>query len=214
MMHIRRGSSLLAATGNRNKIRELDVIAGEFGIRMLAPDEYARAHGLSDPPRPVEDEPTFYGNALLKARAFAAWGQMPALADDSGLEVDALGGRPGVHSARYGGAGASDADRCRKLLGELAALSKEKTIIRSARFRCSLVLASPTGECISEESSLEGEILQEFRGDGGFGYDPIVLINDLGKTLAEVDFEVTCRCGFRALAARRLFGMVVGPDGG
>ncbi len=195
---------LLAATSNADKIRELATIADEFSIKLLTPAELAAREGVSAPPEVEETEETYYGNALLKAKAYAQWSGMPSLADDSGLEVAALGGAPGVHSARYAGEGASAETRWRKVLSELEKL-QDSSLDRSACFRCSLVLCYPDGALLSAESILPGEILESPQGDGGFGYDPIVYIPELGKTLAEIPFSETCRIGFRAKAARELF---------
>jgi len=135
---------------------------------------------------------------------------MPAIGDDSGLEISALGGRPGVFSARYAGEGASDKVRMAKVLAELAELELAAPgLDRRACFRCTLVLAYPNGAVLWAEGELKGTILYEPRGDKGFGYDPIVLIDELGQTLAEVDFSITCENGFRARAARELFGKLL-----
>ena len=134
---------------------------------------------------------------------------MPALGDDSGLDVDALNGCPGIFSARYAGEDATDAERIAKLLEELrtnGAVTKEN---RSARFRCALALVYPDGRTEFAESSLEGHILGESQGTAGFGYDPIVYLESIGSTLAEVDFDVTCTRGFRALAAKKLFSKLI-----
>jgi XTP/dITP diphosphohydrolase len=200
---------VLAASGNRSKILELQGIASDFGIEVLDPVQYSSAKNLPGPPDVEEFEPTFRGNAVLKALAYCRWAGMPVLADDSGLEIDALGGAPGVHSARYAGEGASDKVRWRKVLEEMAAITaKDPGVNRSARFRCSLVLAYPNAAILEAESKLEGLILEKPRGSRGFGYDPIVYIPSFGMTLAEMDFERTCREGFRAVAARALFRQV------
>ena len=199
-------SEVLAATGNKNKIDELSTIAEPFSISVLSPKQFAEKHLLEAPPEVDETASTFAGNALLKAKAYAAWSGIPALADDSGLEVAALGGAPGVLSARYGGVGASDKDRWEKVLVELASLTKKNPeVSRDARFCCHLVLYYPSGAVLESVGELRGTILEEPRGSGGFGYDPIVYITELGKTLAEMEFAQTCRLGFRAKAARTLF---------
>jgi XTP/dITP diphosphohydrolase len=123
-------------------------------------------------------------NALGKARAAARLSGAVALADDSGLEVDALGGRPGVSSARYGGAGLSDADRCAALLAELSAVASER---RTARFRCVVALVSSDGSEEVVEGVVEGRITDAPRGAGGFGYDPVFCYPPLGRTFAELD---------------------------
>jgi XTP/dITP diphosphohydrolase len=197
---------ILAATGNKNKLLELQTIAVDFDCRIVSPADWQRENSLPPIPEVDENEPTFHGNALLKAQAFCAWGGIPALGDDSGLEVDALNRRPGVHSARYAGPGADDQQRMRKVLEELrAAQRQDASLTRSARFRCALALVFPDGRQCEAEGSLEGHILEEPRGSKGFGYDPIVFLDAIGCTLAEVEFDYTCEHGFRALAARSLF---------
>ena len=125
---------------------------------------------------------TFAENARLKAIAYSRLIRFPVLADDSGLEVDALGGRPGVHSARYAGSGASDSDRIRKLLEELEHSGGK----RDARFVCALAMAENGVVCLESEGECRGTIISEPRGTNGFGYDPIFLLHELDKTLAEL----------------------------
>ena len=127
-----------------------------------------------------ETEPTFAGNALLKARAVAASTGLPAIGDDTGLEVDALDGEPGVMTARYAGPNATYAENVAKLLTELAGSDD-----RSARFRTAVALVTPDGEEIVVEAALEGEIGTERLGEGGFGYDPVFLV--AGRSLAQMD---------------------------
>ena len=125
---------------------------------------------------------SYVANALGKARAVTAATGLLALGDDSGLEVDALGGRPGVLSARYGGEGRSDADRCRALLEELRGVPPER---RTARFRCVVALCAPSGTEATVEGIVEGVLLDAPRGHGGFGYDPLFYCPPLGATFAE-----------------------------
>lgn len=125
---------------------------------------------------------SYADNAIGKARAVAAATGMLALGDDSGLEVDALGGRPGVLSARYGGEGLSDAERCRALLEELRGVPPDR---RTARFRCVVALATPAGTDTTVEGVVEGMVLEAPRGRGGFGYDPVFYCPPLGATFAE-----------------------------
>lgn len=200
---------IVAATSNRNKLAELRTVASEHGISILSPADVRERFSLPPPPDVAEDDPTFVGNARLKSQAFLAWSGIASLGDDSGLEVFALDGRPGVRSARYAGPGASDADRMRRVVEELdRALAIDPSKDRTAQFRSVLVLTRPDGRELIAEGTLRGEILQEPRGSGGFGYDPIVHIFELGKTLAEVDFAVTCRDGFRAKAMRSLIDQI------
>lgn len=199
-------TEILVATSSKDKIRELQTVATRYGLTLRTPTEIALAKQLPPPPDVDETGETYFDNALLKAEAYGSWAGMPALADDSGVEITALGNRPGVHSARYAGMGASSAVRIAKVLHELAQLeATQGTIDRSARFRCCLVLTWPDGTRLTADSVLEGYVLPEPKGDGGFGYDPIIYLHAIGSTLAEVDFAVTCEKGFRALAAIKLF---------
>jgi len=198
--------SILAATGNEHKLLELATVAETFGIEIISPRKLQEEKGLPQYPDVEETADAYRENALLKARAFSEWAGMPALGDDSGLEVAALGNEPGVHSKRYAGDNASDIDRCNKILEELKKIEEASgQVDRSACFRCSLALVYPNGATLFADSILEGEVLYQPRGLAGFGYDPIVFLFDLGCTLAEVDFDVTCTEGFRARAAKDLF---------
>lgn len=197
---------ILAATSNRNKLKELNSVAVDFGVEIISPQTIAEEKGLSLISDPVEDAESYYGNALIKAKAYYQWAKFPVIADDSGLEVAALNNRPGVYSARYGGNGLSDQDRYKNLLDEVKGVwAKEGGINRSAAFVCNLVFVFNDTQLFSAEAKLEGEILDEPRGTGGFGYDPVIYIYSLGATLAEVDFSVTCQKGFRGQALRKLF---------
>ena len=174
---------LVIATRNSGKLRE-------FQTLLRSPDYDVR--GLSDFPDGAsgseieESGSTFAENACLKAVGYSLLIPFPVLADDSGLEVDALGGRPGIHSARYAGTDASDADRISKLTDEL----KNRTGDRSARFVCALALAK-NGKVITQaEGICSGVIISEPRGAHGFGYDPVFLFPDMNKTFAELnEFE-------------------------
>jgi XTP/dITP diphosphohydrolase len=146
-------------------------------------------------PEVVEDGNTFEENVYKKASFIAKILGFPALADDSGLEVRALGGEPGVHSARYSGEGASDAENNSKLLNALEGKSD-----RHARFCCVLSLAVPTGPALTYEGSCEGLILNEPRGENGFGYDPLFLHEPSGKTFAEMSVEEKSRVSHRGKA--------------
>jgi XTP/dITP diphosphohydrolase len=148
----------------------------------------------------VEDGATFAENALKKGMAAARATGLPVIADDSGLEVDLLGGRPGVRSARYAGEDATDSANNERLIGEIAGFPEGG---RTAAFRCVVALCLPDGSCHTFTGSLEGLILKEPRGSGGFGYDPLFLIPEYGKTLAELPMEVKNAISHRgkALAA-------------
>lgn len=186
---------IVLATGNKGKIREFTgLLEGAFGKIVSLND-------LESPPEVIEDGKTFKENALKKARAIAVYSGIPALADDSGLEVEALGGRPGVYSARYAGEGATDRDNINKLLLELRGVENSK-----ARFVCILALATPEGKEIVAEGSCEGVILTEPRGKGGFGYDPVFYLPEFGKTMAEIPPTLKNRISHRARAAESLIG--------
>lgn len=177
------------ATGNAGKLRELAALIGPVLDLRPAPEGYQGAD---------ENGETYLANARLKARALARQIHGAALADDSGLEVDALGGRPGVLSARYA---ESAAAANRRLLDELGSLPGES---RGARFRTVLVLVLADGREISAEGACEGRIAEEPRGAGGFGYDPVFLFPPLGRTFAELTAAEKNRCSARAAAARAL----------
>ena len=169
---------LLAATTNQGKIREISEILSGLGILVGTPQEINLTIDVK------EDGATFAENAAIKARAWSRAAGLPAVADDSGLCVDALGGRPGVLSARFSGPDATDAKNIALLLKLL-----EGKPDRSARFVCAAALAWETGEVILAEGVYEGVITREPRGKGGFGYDPVFLDPELNKTLAEMSPE-------------------------
>ena len=197
---------IVVASTNKHKLMELQTVANRHALTLLSPKDCQEKYGLGAWPDVEENGKTFAENAFLKAEAFAAWSGIAALGDDSGLEVKALQGRPGIYSARYA---PTDSERIEKLLEELSMLEKKSEHVdRRATFRCVLVLASKTGKVVQAEGALHGSILHERRGSGGFGYDPIVFLDKLQATLAEIDFERTCREGFRALAAEHLFTML------
>lgn len=166
---------IVLATGNKNKVKEIKEVLKDAPVEIKCLADY--------PPLPsvVEDKETFEENAYKKALHYAKILGLPCLADDSGLEVDALGGRPGVLSARYAGENATDPQKCAKLLQEMAGKTDRK-----ARFQCVLSLATPGGPALTWEGSCEGEILEERRGESGFGYDPVFYYAPLHKTFAEL----------------------------
>lgn len=184
---------VVLATLNPGKVREL---------RELLPQEIevvsAADLGIALPP---ETGTTFAENALLKARTAAAASGLIAVADDSGLEVDALGGEPGVYSARYAGPDASDAENIERLLQRLAGVPDDQ---RTARFRAVAALVAPDGREYLAEGVLEGRIVREPRGTGGFGYDPVFCPLDDQRTLAEFSLEEKNRVSHRAQAMRRV----------
>jgi len=183
---------LLIATTNKGKQREYRELLGDLGICLTWPD----AIGIMlDVP---ETGGTYLENARLKATAYAAASGLWTLADDSGLEVDALGGAPGVHSARYGEPGYTDAQRYRLLLSRLQGVPWGQ---RTARFRCVIALVSPAGDCWWTEGVCEGMIGHAPRGSHGFGYDPVFYLPGLDRTMAELPPETKNRISHRARAA-------------
>ncbi|MBN1205458.1 MAG: XTP/dITP diphosphatase [Myxococcaceae bacterium] len=183
---------LLFATTNAGKLRELRGLVGD-AVEVVSLED------VPPIPEPVEDGETFEANAEKKARAYAEASGLPSLADDSGLCVDALGGRPGVHSARYAEGG--DQARYQKLLGELQGVPEEE---RSASFQCALCLAWPGGESRIEVGRCEGRILTGPRGSHGFGYDPVFFMPALGRTMAELTQEEKAAVSHRARAFQKM----------
>lgn len=194
---------LVVATGNRGKVREFRQALARLDVTLLAADEA----GLTR--FPEETGANYEENALLKAGFAALRTGLPALADDSGLEVDVLEGAPGVYSARYGGA-LTDGERIAYLLEQLRDVPKGA---RGASFVSTVVLATPGGEVMSFTGECRGEILQGPRGDGGFGYDPVFFSPELGKTFAEADTEQKRRVSHRGRALRRFLEWALTPVG-
>ena len=188
---------ILVATMNPGKLREYErLLANVPGL------ELETMRSLVDPVDVVEDRDTFRGNALKKATEIAKVAGMPCLADDSGLEVDALGGRPGVYSARYAGDGATDAQNNEKLLDELSDVPDDQ---RTARFRCAIVLADANGrELASAEDACEGRIGREPKGSHGFGYDPLFVPDGYTQSMAELGPDIKNAISHRAKAAAKL----------
>ncbi|MCX5722971.1 MAG: XTP/dITP diphosphatase [Nitrospirae bacterium] len=182
---------LVLATRNRNKVSELVALLGDVGLTIRGLDEFPGA------PDVVEDGLTCEANAVKKAKAIAEFTGLPAVADDTGLEVDALGGRPGVYAARYAGEGATYEDNCRKLLQELTGLSQER---RTARFVTVAAIALPSGDIRVAQGTLDGVIAAEASGTLGFGYDPLFFVPELGKTLAQLSADQKNRISHRAKA--------------
>ena len=172
---------VVLASSNSGKLRELASLLAAFDLDLIAQSSF----GVETPPETGE---TFAANALLKARHAAAATHFPALADDSGIEVDALGGRPGIYSARYAGEGASDQDNVRKMLGELRDVAAER---RTARYQCVIAFVSTAAdpEPILASGTWEGTLIREPRGLGGFGYDPIFVPHGFDRTAAQLDAD-------------------------
>ena len=193
---------LVFASTNPHKVREIRQILGPLGVRVLSLDDVGKAV-----PAPVEDADTFAGNARRKATAYAlALGRL-CLADDSGLEVDALGGAPGVHSAHYAGAGNTREERDRANRDKLVAeLRKRVAQEPAARLVCTLCLAGADGGVLFEaRGTLEGEITESARGGNGFGYDAHLFLPELGKTVAELRADELNLRSHRAAATRALY---------
>jgi XTP/dITP diphosphohydrolase len=186
--------TVVLATQNPAKADELrDMIRG-MGVEVCSTLELGAAEPVE------EDGATFEENALKKARTAASSTGRISLADDSGLEVDALGGFPGTISSRFAGAGASDEEKIARLLGLLRDVPPER---RTARFRCVIAIALPTGEATVVEGTCAGVIADGPRGHKGFGYDPVFLVPSLGKTFAELTPEEKTRLSHRGVAMRR-----------
>ncbi|MDR2909611.1 MAG: RdgB/HAM1 family non-canonical purine NTP pyrophosphatase [Oscillospiraceae bacterium] len=183
---------LVAATGNLHKLKEFKRILTPLGVEVLSPEEA----GIS--PEVEETGETFKDNARLKALAFYREGKLPAIADDSGLCVDALGGRPGVRSARYRGEASTYPEKFSALLGELSGVPPEK---RTARFVCAICCVLGEGEAITCEESCEGFIGYAPDGEGGFGYDPLFYIG--GRSVAGMSDGEKDMVSHRAKALRR-----------
>ncbi len=187
---------VVLASRNRHKVREIGVLLAEAGLELVGIDELAPTAELH------EDEPTFEANALAKARQAAAATGLPAVADDSGLEVDALAGAPGVRSARWAGEPCDDQRNNDKLVAELRAVPPAR---RTARYRCAAAFVDPArGVELVGLGSCEGCVLNEPRGVGGFGYDPLFFIESLGRTMAEISLSEKNTLSHRATAFRTL----------
>jgi len=182
---------VLLATRNQGKVRELQVLLADLGIQVESLDEHPEVGELR------EDGDTFEANALQKAEIASAASGLPCVADDSGLEVDALDGRPGVLSARYA---ETVQARNAKLLDELADVPPER---RTARFRCVMAYVHGSEEPIVVSGACEGRIARQPRGDNGFGYDPVFLLDD-GRTMAMLSAEDKNAISHRGRAARKL----------
>lgn len=186
---------LVLATKNKNKIDEIKALTRDIPVEILTLEDFP---ALVLPP---EEARSFLENALEKARFVARSTGLTALADDSGLEVAELGGRPGVRSSRYAGEGATDKENNEKLLRELSGVGAER---RKARFVCVIALVEPSGHEVSFEGTCEGVIGFEPRGGHGFGYDPLFIVDEKGKTMAELPPEEKNKLSHRARAIERL----------
>jgi XTP/dITP diphosphohydrolase len=191
---------ILLGSSNPGKLREYREILGGLDIELVAPTDLNPV-----PPEPDENAATFADNASAKARAYATASGLATIADDSGLEVYALRGAPGVRSRRFFGDEASAEERNAKLLALLDGVSE-----RSARFVCVTALASPDGSVELFEGEVHGEIAEAPRGDAGFGYDPVFVIAEDGRTMAELPSAEKHRISHRGLAGAKLRAWLAG----
>jgi len=194
---------LLVATKNQGKLREIRSLFASQGIEVVG------LESLADVPDVIEDGDSFAANASKKALEISCLANCLVLADDSGLVVPALDGAPGIFSARYAGEGATDTQNNLKLLGELRVIPHER---RQAYFCCVMALADPQGRCRTFEGQLHGRLIDELRGDQGFGYDPLFLVSEYGKTLAELPLEIKNRISHRGKALSLLLPVIKSDD--
>jgi XTP/dITP diphosphohydrolase len=187
--------TLLVGTTNRGKLVEIQRILSGLELDLLPLTDFTQA------PDVVEDGLTYYDNAVKKAQTIVAWSRQLTLTDDSGLEVAALGGEPGVYTARFGGPGLSSRERCLYLLDRLRGVPDGQ---RQAVFRCVAVLMDPTGHMAVREGRCSGVIGHDLRGEGGFGYDPLFWLPEYGCTFAELSSEQKDVSSHRAQAMRAL----------
>jgi XTP/dITP diphosphohydrolase len=184
---------IVLATRNQGKTNEIRGLLKDYPVEIRNLDDFGPI------PPIAEDGQTFEENAYKKASLTARYLGLPALADDSGLVVDALEGAPGVYSARYAGPDATDEQRCRKLLSELAVHTD-----RNARFECVISIAVPTGPALTYEATCHGTIAKNPSGTNGFGYDPVFFYPELDRTFAELTMEEKSRVSHRGKALREL----------
>ncbi len=181
---------IVLATKNKGKVKEIQQVLKDLNIEVIEIEgEFS----------PEENGATFNENAYIKAYEAAKLTSLPALADDSGLEVDALDGRPGIHSSRYAN---TDKERIEKLVKEVSESSKKE---KSARFKCEMVLASPAGKTLySSTGTCEGEIIDKPSGTNGFGYDPVFYIKEFNATMAELNLDQKNKISHRGKALKTM----------
>lgn len=184
--------TIVIGTGNPHKVQEIAPLLAGLDVKLRAAGEYG-------PFNPVEDGGTLEANAIIKARAAMELSKEWAISDDTGLEIDALGGRPGIYAARYAGEGCTFADNIRKVLREMEGVPIEK---RTAKFACVIALCRPGHEPQTFRGECKGWIRTEPRGSGGFGYDPIFVISGIEKTFAELSAEEKNTISHRAIATK------------
>lgn len=182
---------IFIASSNLGKINEFTDMLNEYGLEIITPEDLKIKVDVE------ETGSTFLENALIKGIWAAEKTGLISIADDSGLEVDALGGRPGVYSSRYGGPGNNYDEKMKILLDELKNIPDD---MRTARFRSAIAVVFPSGETIVEEGICEGKIAKEPKGNKGFGYDPIFYLNEYGKTFGELDGDIKNKISHRAKA--------------
>ncbi len=191
---------LLVATHNRGKVKEYQELFRGLPVELISLDDAGISHDVE------ETGSTFHENAWLKARTYSVLGNMLTLSDDSGLEVDALGGDPGIHSARYGGESCnSDEDRVALLLSTLQGVPWK---MRTARFRCVIAICEPGGMEVSVVGSIAGMIQYEPQGSEGFGYDPVFYLPSFDRTMSQLCMAEKNRVSHRADAARRALSVL------
>jgi XTP/dITP diphosphohydrolase len=186
---------VVVASGNSGKVREFAELLAGSRLDPIAPADLGIALDLA------ETGTSYIENALIKAQGYVKASGLPSLADDSGIEVEALGGAPGIFSARYGGPGLTDEDRTARLLEEMKSVAPGR---RGARYYCALALLLPDGTRWLAEGISEGEIARAPSGSNGFGYDPIFVVPELDRTMAELSAEEKNQLSHRARAVRNL----------
>jgi XTP/dITP diphosphohydrolase len=190
---------IIIATSNQNKLKEFKALLKDHKVRILSLKDFPQI------PAVVEDGKNFYENALKKATTVARLTGKLTIADDSGIEVEALGGKPGVYSSRFAGEDASDEENNARLLKELQGIPPDK---RGSCFKCVLVIAKPEGETAFVEGECRGIIIEELRGHYGFGYDPLFLVPEYNKTFSEITPEEKNKISHRAKALKKLLKLL------
>ena len=194
-------TELVLASGNKGKLAEFQRLLDGLDVQIHSMKEYPEIGEI------VEDGSTFAENALIKARAVCKATGKPAMADDSGLAVDALNGEPGIYSARFAGEQRSDADNNAKVLQLMETVADAD---RTARFFCVIAIVLPDGREYTVEGTCEGTILHALRGEGGFGYDPLFYVESMNKTFAELTMEEKNRISHRGHANRKAVEIIRG----
>lgn len=194
-------ADLVVATTNLGKFEEIRSFLREKNPRIVL----RSLRDFPGMPLIVEDGSTFLENARKKAKVVATFAKIPALADDSGLEVDALGGRPGVFSARFAGQGATDVANNQKLIEKLKDIPPAD---RTGKFKCAMVIYAPSGHTVSAMGELAGVLVEQGRGTNGFGYDPHFFVPELGRTLAEMTTSEKNRVSHRAKALTKISSLL------